>query len=198
MERFTGYVTVFEQKYAAPPNASTLAVIGGYATKYWNMHVFNGQIDVFTDTCFDESVVFGRNIGFLINHEWGKQVGGTNDGLELMSDPEGLAFRYPLPDTALGREALSMITQGKGQSGMSVGYKVLDKAFITLDGQQVRVLRKCELTEISIVKVGAVPGAFTNVPTRPGDELKLATDAAAINVRWAMHDFTKAIEKITK
>ncbi|RUW17379.1 HK97 family phage prohead protease [Mesorhizobium sp. M4B.F.Ca.ET.013.02.1.1] len=197
MGEFSGYVTVFEQKFAAAP-ADTLAVIGGYATKWWNLHVFGSTIDAFARTCFDQSIVFGKDVKFLVNHDWKKEVGGTSNGLELMADPDGLAFRYPLPDTDLGREALSMIRSGGGQAGMSVGYKVLEQKSVEIDRQKVRVLTRCDLSEISIVKVGAVPGAFTQVKTTPGDELKLAADAAAINLRWALHDFGKAAEKLAQ
>ncbi|RUW17386.1 HK97 family phage prohead protease [Mesorhizobium sp. M4B.F.Ca.ET.013.02.1.1] len=197
VSRFTGPVTRFdEQKFAGNADRTTLATIAGYATKYWNLHVYKGGIDVFTDTCFDESVVFGRDIRFLVNHDWDKNVGGTNDGLELMSDQDGLSFRYPLPDTPLGREALKMIDDGKGQAGMSVGYRIVKNQFVTIDGQKVQALTKCQLNEISIVKVGAVPGAFTHVQTEPGDDLKLACDAAALKMRWALHDFGKAMEKL--
>lgn len=167
----------------------------GHATRYWAPHVWNGKVECFADSCFSGRE--DRLVHFQINHDRDLKVGDTRSGLSLlMNDPEGLAFEFQCPESELGDQALGMIVKGGGHAGMSVGYSVVADLWKKIRGQDMRILVDCLLEEISIVGVGAVPGAFATVPIMlPAGSTK-SIDAAAIKVRFAAKSFLEAAARL--
>jgi HK97 family phage prohead protease len=97
---------------------------------------------------FRTSLASGRDVLALVDHDMGKVIARTGSGtLRLGEDTRGLSFALDLPDTALGRDLLTM-AERRDIGGASFGFRVVDEAWPT---RAQRELRAVELIEISIV-----------------------------------------------
>jgi HK97 family phage prohead protease len=140
--------------------ASASRVIEGYATLWGKPHIHpkTGAIEVFAKGCFSR-LVGGSPIRLLISHDPGRIVTDTTDGLDLFTDDDGLAFRCDLPPGRLADEAWGMV-EADGITGMSVGYSIKSEETVRIHGESVRIINDAVLTEISVVREGAVSQAF--------------------------------------
>ena len=85
----------------------------------------------------------------LLDHDQGKVLGRTRSGsLRLSEDSRGLAFDLDVPDTAAGRDVLTLAARGD-LGGMSFGFKVPTGGDVW-EGD-TRTLRTIDLKEVSIV-----------------------------------------------
>ncbi|MFD1789680.1 HK97 family phage prohead protease [Sphingomonas floccifaciens] len=85
----------------------------------------------------------------LLDHDAGKVLGRTRSGtLRLSEDSRGLAFSLDIPDTAAGRDVLTLADRGD-LGGMSFGFNV-PKGGEHWSGNR-RSLRTIGLREISVV-----------------------------------------------
>jgi HK97 family phage prohead protease len=101
-----------------------------------------------------ESLV--KNGAGLIGHEWDDLPIATLE--ECREDAKGLYFRWAFHSTSKAQEARTIISERmarKKSVALSIGYRVLEDEYKTVDGQLVRVLKSIEVYEISYVNVPA-------------------------------------------
>lgn len=144
-------------------------IIEGYATRWGKVHQHpkTGEFEVFAKGCFS-SLVGGAPIQLLVSHDPYRLVTDTTGGLNLYTDDDGLAFRCSLPAGRHADDAWTLVS-GSGMSGMSVGYHVKSEEIVRVHGEKVRIIKDATLTEISVVRQGAVSEAFA---IRAGSEAK--------------------------
>lgn len=102
----------------------------------------------------------------LLDHDAGKVLGRTRSGtLRLSEDTRGLAFSLDLPDTAAGRDVLTLAERGD-LGGMSFGF-VVPKDGERWTGNR-RSLRTVALKEVSVVSAWpAYPDTELALRARP-------------------------------
>jgi HK97 family phage prohead protease len=149
------------------------------ATLYGKVIWHDREIKVVMRGAFAKCINSGANIKFLLNHDHGKVVGSTQDGLELHADEYGVGFRFPLPDTPLGREARHLASSGTYEC-MSIGFDDMRQEYKEIEGEKVLVLHDGRLNEISLVGRGAIANAYAQLvpaescgPTLRGDCLQM-------------------------
>ena len=128
------------------------------------------------------------DIRALWNHDSGKVLGRMQAGtLELAEDGRGLAVRIDVPDTTVGRDAVTSIERGD-VSQMSFGFRVLEDSWGTDDDDSnmlIRTVEKVQLFEVSPVTFPAYPD--TDIDARDFEgalrSLERAKDTAAKKYR---------------
>jgi HK97 family phage prohead protease len=129
--------------------------IRGYATLWNKPHVYNGGFDVFRPGCFARSLIGQKAIRLLIDHDESNLLATSADGLELLGDDTGLAFRCDMSRVdARSRDRIG------SRRAMSVGYFPLAVEEKRVAGETVRFIEDANLTEISLCTAGAVKEAF--------------------------------------
>lgn len=119
----------------------------GYAATFGSP----ARIGTFTESiragAFRDSLTKRDDILALVDHDSTRVLGRTKTGtLKLSEDERGLAFEIDVPDTAAGRDVLTMAERGD-LGGMSFGFNVTDEQW---HGDK-RELRSVDLREISVV-----------------------------------------------
>jgi len=183
------------QVYNVKTMADRSRLVAGYATMYNKIHFGDrSQLEVFSPGCFARTLVSGKAVRAIIEHDEAKVVGTTADVLELRSDRNGLGFKCFLPYTPEGSVAYDMVNQAV-RCSMSVSYEVRVDEVRNIDGHDIRFIRDAELNEISFVKAGAVREAFA-VKHSSDDMLdhimrngSLLSDGAAAGFKRAFHKF---------
>lgn len=132
------------------------ADIGGWFKERINPGAFTESIaqdDVRALFNHDPNIVLGRN---------------KANTLRLSEDETGLAIDIDLPDTQAARDLTVSMERGD-ISQMSISFEVLDASWDTIDGEEVRVLKRVKLWDVSPVTFPAyvetdaqVRGIFTN------------------------------------
>lgn len=122
------------------------------------------------------------DIRALWNHDAGAVLGRQQAGtLALSEDKTGLAVRIDVPDTQIGRDAVTSIERGD-VSQMSFGFRVLEDSWTTDDDSDmlIRTVEKVQLFEVSPVTFPAYPATDIDVRDFEGalESLKRARDAA--------------------
>ncbi len=99
---------------------------------------------------FKESI--GQDdIRALFNHDPNIVLGRNKAGtLRLSEDEVGLAIEIDLPDTQAARDLAISMERGD-VTQMSFGFEVLDASWDTIDGEDVRVLKRVKLWDVSPV-----------------------------------------------
>lgn len=110
-------------------------------------------MDMMLAGCFDESLTRKSpdQVKCLWQHNQKEPLGYYR---KLVSTMNGLQVEGKIFPTTLGKDALILMKgddQGKGVDGLSIGFIVEDYEFKTIDGQRVRVIKKADLLEISVV-----------------------------------------------
>lgn len=155
---------------------SDSGVISGYASVKNNVDLGG---DVIVDGAYkglDELV----NIGWVANsHEWDDlPIAMVTKAVE---DEHGLCFEAKFHSHQAAADALTVIRErmaaGK-QVSLSIGYVVVDCAWETRDGKDVRVLKAINVFEISFVTLGMNPTA--RVTTVKGAGRPLADHVQAL------------------
>jgi HK97 family phage prohead protease len=80
-----------------------------------------------------------------------------NNTLELREDRTGLAFKLLPPDTQLVRDMVLAPIERGDVTQMSFGFRTIEDSWSTVDGEEIRELRKVTLIEISPVTFPAYP-----------------------------------------
>ena len=168
----------------------------GYAAR-WNQTTEQhwGTYKRLAPGAFDKSLASGSRIEFTINHIDDQCVGSNRDDLQLYSDDYGLAYRFRIPETPLGRQ-LRLTAESKKDHGVSVGFywHSAKKETRWIDGREVIYISEAELYEISLVGSGAIKDAFAtyghvDYSISLPDECKSGKyryDAAAVRLRRAL------------
>lgn len=160
----------------------TVGNISGYAAVFNSLSEDLGR--------FREKIAYGafgdsikKDVRALWSHNPDYVLGRTtNNTLTLREDNVGLAFELSLPNTQLGRDALTSIRR-KDITGMSFGFFVLEDSWQRGKGGEphVRTLLKVDLFEVSPVAFPAYPA--TQVSSRTADEL-----LKEIESKWAYEE----------
>lgn len=143
--------------------------LAGYAARYNTpslpMRNAAGQefIEEIAYGAFDRSLQ-NPDVSFLWQHDGKMPLASTLSGtLNLRNDEAGLAFEANLPDTQLARDAVTLVRAGVVRQ-MSFGFFVRDCDEST-PGK--RILRDCDLREISLVERAAYPAAGASARSIP-------------------------------
>lgn len=138
-----------EVRAAAELRASGRRLVG-YVARWDNP----ARIGTFTETvkrgAFASSLASGDDIIAMADHDPARVLGRTRSGtLTLREDEQGLAFDLAVPDTATGRDLLTLAERGD-LGGCSFGFTV-DTGGDHWQGD-TRELRSVKLHEVSIVQ----------------------------------------------
>ncbi|GKS58193.1 hypothetical protein YTPLAS18_17200 [Nitrospira sp.] len=136
----------------AKGRTTTGPVLHGYAAVFNTLSTnLGGFFERVQRGAFAESLK--RDVRALFNHNSASLLGRTRSGsLKVFEDQHGLAFELRLPDTQLGHDIRELVSRGD-VSQMSFGFSVPDggDTWTYEAGRTIRVLRKVELWEISLV-----------------------------------------------
>lgn len=148
MERKNGNQISLETKLFVPFSelkANIDGSIEGYASRF-------GQVDQGGDMvmqgAYAASLLTGKKIKMLWQHDPCQPIGVWDD---VHEDTTGLWVKGRiLSAVERGAEAIALLSAG-AIDGMSIGYRTIDAAQATVDGQVVRELKQLDLWEVSIV-----------------------------------------------
>ena len=120
----------------------------GDAARYNEKTDYGGMIEMIMPGAFADSLTADMpDILCLLDHKPDALMGRTSSGTLKLSDrTDGLGFELSVPDTNAGRDALVLAQRGD-LGGASIGFRIIDEA---KDGQ-MRIIKKAELVEISII-----------------------------------------------
>jgi HK97 family phage prohead protease len=153
---YGGYITSVDNravKQITPRKAATRyepKVIEGLAVLHLKPHYHKSRIEVHQQHCFDETLRTKTRVHFCIDHDQSYSLGDTDDNLELLDTPKGLAFRLRVRS----QEDLDLL---QGRTAMSVRYAECEVETRQIGGEDVRFIKSAELVEISAVFQGAIP-----------------------------------------
>ena len=151
-----GFITAIDHravKHVAPRKAATRyepKVIEGFACLYLKPHMYKGRIEVHEKGCFNETLSSKDRVDLCIDHDESYSLGNTDDNLELLETPTGLAFRLRVKS----QEDMDRL---QGRRSMSVRYAERDVETRKVNGEDVRFIKSAKLVECSAVFQGAVP-----------------------------------------
>ncbi len=148
MERKNGNAVNLETKLFVPfteIKANSDGTIEGYASRF-------GQVDQGGDMvaqgAYAASLAKGIRVKMLWQHDPCQPIGVWDD---VHEDTTGLWVKGRiLSAVERGAEAIALLNAG-AIDGMSIGYRTIDAAQATVDGQVVRELKQLDLWEVSIV-----------------------------------------------
>lgn len=106
------------------------------------------------------------NVRILLNHDWGKDLGGTKDGnLELVEDAIGLKARATITDP-------EVVEKGKRGDliGWSFGFSDIDVDLHDENGMPTRDVKDLELYEVSLLDRTKVPAYDGTLVTLRSEE----------------------------
>lgn len=123
---------------------------------------------------FTQTIV-ADDIRALKNHNpdliLGRSIPGRAENtLRLREDETGLAIEVDVPDTQYARDLMVSIKRGD-ITQMSFAFETLDDAWETIDGQEVRTLKRVRLLDVSPVTFPAYKE--TDVAVRSGRDVWL-------------------------
>lgn len=144
----------------------------GYAATFGTDTRINDFTEVILPGAFSETLVGGRDILALVDHDAKQVLARTRSGtLRLAEDSRGLHFDLDLPDTSYARDVLALAERGD-TGGMSFGFTVPEKGDRWQSDR--RELRSVILHEISVVSAWpAYPGTMVQARRRPAATGKL-------------------------
>ncbi len=142
---------------------------------------FSGYAAVFNELSedlggFREKILpgaFAESIGLddvraLFNHDPNYVLGRSRAGtLQLSEDGHGLAFAIEAPDTQWARDLYESVKRGD-VSQCSFGFRVIEDAWYTQDGEDRRDLKKVQLFDVSIVTYPAYQGTEASARSLDG------------------------------
>ena len=166
--------------------------IQGWACVYNKPHSYKSRIEIFSPGAFDATLAARDVVEFRVDHDPGDIIASTADRLELLSDRTGLAFRMKLRDDGIGDLVLK-----RQADAMSPGYKEIDVEEVEIEGEKVRMIRKAALTEISLVRRGAVRQTFaTLVDAAKCAPLSVETKGSGFGVEASYRRLMRVLEDV--
>lgn len=138
-----------EKRFASEIRAIAGRKLTGMAATFNTETRIGSTVEVIRPGAFAATLAAGTDILCLADHDATRVLGRTKSGtLRLHEDQRGLAFELDLPDTADGRDLLTLAERGD-LGGMSFGFIVPPEGEIR-DGNK-RTLTRVDLLEISVV-----------------------------------------------
>lgn len=176
------YNTDLKIEERSDAGADTVGTISGYAAVFNSLSEDLGRFrEKIAYGAFSDSV--NNDVRALWSHNPDIVLGRTSaNTLKLKEDNVGLAFELSLPNTQMGRDALTSIKR-RDITGMSFGFVVQEDSWQRGKAGEphVRTLLKINLFEISPVAFPAYPA--TQVSSRAVDEM-----LKEIETKWAYEE----------
>ncbi|MFM9872726.1 MAG: HK97 family phage prohead protease [Fimbriimonadaceae bacterium] len=153
--------------------------LSGYASV---KHVVDAYGDVILDGAYGDLEEFVRSGFVAVGHDHsGAPVGFVTSATE---DRKGLFVKMAFHSTQEALDAKTVAEErleaGK-RVGLSIGYLPLEWSFETRDGKRVRLLKRIELKEFSLVSLPAATGA---VATSMKSESAAVADVLMLEQEW--------------
>ncbi|MCY3857739.1 MAG: HK97 family phage prohead protease [Gammaproteobacteria bacterium] len=128
---------------------------------YLNRTLARGRGEVFMRGAFSNALKSGAPISLLIGHDNANVIATTHDGLRVEENDTGLTFESRASD-----QHIDQIT--RECNGVSVGFEVRRGGdfYSRFDGKPTRIIRDCDLFEISLVKDAAYSNTRVEVRER--------------------------------
>lgn len=155
--------------------------------------------------CFDASLARRLPV-ILFGHEHGDPVGRATSWRATPEGPEVTAQLDMSPDVPRGRQAAAQLASGT-LTDVSVGFRMAKRRMPTDDERSrwpgvTEVILQAELDELSIVAIGAVPGALVTSSRSAGLARSLAegriTPATYRREMDLEADLAAAMERVSK
>jgi HK97 family phage prohead protease len=125
-------------------------IVEGWACRWLKPHIYKHRIEVHSRGCFNETLSSKERVDLCIDHDRSYSLGNTDDNLELIDTPVGLAFRLRVKS-----QADFDLLQARPQ--MSTQYSELDVEVRDVNGSDVWFIKSAKLVECSAVFRGCVP-----------------------------------------
>jgi hypothetical protein len=120
-----------------------------------------GFIEVIEKGAFSDSLK--NDVRALLNHDPNYVLGRTRSGtLRLSEDDKGLRVEIDLPETTWADDLVKLIERGDINQ-MSFGFRVIEDEWKEEKSQLIRVLKKVDLFDVSIVTFPAYPETTVQV-----------------------------------
>ncbi|MDC9606071.1 HK97 family phage prohead protease [Xenorhabdus griffiniae] len=148
--------------------------ITGYAVRWMdNSQLLFGEfIERFDKSAFAACLTNNADIRFLWEHDHASLLGRTTSKtLTVSADDTGLRFELVLPDTQLGRDALTMINRGDIE-GVSFGFRAIKDQWDVGQEPYIRTVLVAELREISLTSIPAYPTSSVEIAKRSLNAVK--------------------------
>lgn len=155
--------------------SSASGVVTGYAAVFApslseDLGGFREQVD---RRAFDRSLMSGKDIRALVDHDSAKVLGRTSiNTLRLSVDDHGLKVEIDLPNTTYAADVRALLERGD-VSQMSFGFLLNpngDRWERSADGSRLRTLLDVDLIEVSLVSIPAYPDTSAAVRSLRGYE----------------------------
>ena len=132
--------------------AESEGIVSGYASKFGNIDSDN---DIIAAGAYKKTIAERRDrIAFVWQHDITKPIGKA---LKLEEDNEGLFIEAKISDTALGRDAKTMIEDGVIKE-FSVGFVPIVQEYNK--ETKLNTIKEIKLYEFSLVTIAANPEAM--------------------------------------
>ena len=172
-----------------------IPAVQGYAVVYGRPFMRNGKYHAFVAGCFKDSIAGRSRIRALVQHDDSDEIGSTDDHLVVVDDEHGLAFRLYLQDEP-GRLVARMVASGS-RVGMSNGCRITETQTRSIAGENVILITKAHLEEVSLVKEGAVSQAFAElVDVADQPTLASASRSGSLKDGEFMRNMTASLRRI--
>lgn len=130
-------------------------VIEGQALAFDKPMPINGVLHYFKAGAF--AAAFdpeGPPVGFWVDHNKASEVATTDDAFAVVIDDIGIQIRLDVAKAKNGK-LLAHLCRSGNREDLSVGADLIDFEDRVIEGQDVRIVHKARLTEVSLVKSGA-------------------------------------------
>jgi hypothetical protein len=151
--------------------ATKLPVVEGLAVPYEKRSklLYGLFYEIFKPYAFREHLATKPNIPMYNNHNTDQVLARTKNGtLTLTEDDKGITFRSVLNDTSYANDLVKLINRGDVEA-MSFGFRYLTRDWGMSDGEELCIVHKAEMREISPVSNPAYED--TSIYKRSAEEI---------------------------
>jgi len=125
-------------------------IVEGFACLWMKPHMYKSRIEVHERGCFNDTLSSKGRVDMCIDHDRSYSLGNTDENLELVDSPVGLAFRLRVKS----QEDFDLL---QGRAAMSIQYAERHVEVRKVNDCDVRFIKSAKLIECSAVFQGAVP-----------------------------------------
>ncbi|MBB5053056.1 HK97 family phage prohead protease [Afipia massiliensis] len=139
----------------------------------------------------------GPPVGFWIDHNKANEVGTTDDALHIVIDDKCVQFRLDLQKAKNGK-LLAHLCRSGNREDISVGLDLIDFEDRVMEGQDVRIVHKARLRELSMVKSGAAgdEGFAAVVDASITPEPVAGKRSATFKATYALHKVARGLREL--